>query len=212
MAHTAIGIFHERAHAEAAVHSLMDNGFRRDKMDIAFSDPGESRGDVTDENATLNSKIGKFFLEVFKGDGDQALRYAAVAQRGVVIAVQADFYSDAQKAAALMDSCGAIDVEQESRIVEDGMTRSDRTLQSSKAVAKEKESLETSADAAAEYSNRQPATNSDDRRTGAYTMHSRIVERPINEDVRLREEQIWIERNETDQPDSGAALDEEQKV
>jgi hypothetical protein len=199
MSHTAIGIFRERAQAEAAVHALMDSGFRRDKMDIAFPDPNgnDNRGDTTDENSSLDSKIGRFFLDAFKGDANQALKYAAVGQRGVVIALQADFYADAQKAAAIMDQCGAVNVEQEGRVVEDSMTRSDRTFQRKEDVAREKHALESAADAAA--ADRAPTVSGEERiSTDEYTIHSRVVERPAADDQRIRDEQTWIERKQVD--------------
>lgn len=194
MAHTAIGIFREQTQAEAAVHKLMDNGFRRDKMDIALPDPNESRGDTTDENSTLNSKIGRFFIDVFQGDSNTALKYAAVAQRGVVIAVQGEFYADARKAAAIMDECGAVDVEREGRVLDDAMTRSDRTLQSQQRHDEIKQDLEASADAA---DVRQRSAEHHERvNTGEYAIHTRIVDRPVGGGFRVREEETRIERNE----------------
>jgi hypothetical protein len=205
MSHTSIGIFREQTQAETAVHHLMDGGFAREKMDISFPDPKESRGDVTDENGVLDSKVGRFFLEVFSGDANQALRYGAVAQRGVIIAVQSDFYADALKAAQIMDECGAINVDEEARLVEDSMTRSDRTLLDRKQVEEQKKQMEASIDSTPGHENTRTVQPDERGHIAPYTLHTRIVDRPIGGDYRLREEEIWVERSEGTLPETDAS-------
>lgn len=196
MSHTSIGIFREQTQAETAVHRLMDGGFSREKMDIAFPDPKESRGDATDENGVLDSKVGRFFLEVFSGDANQALRYGAVAQRGVIVALQCDFYADALRAAQIMDECGALNVEEESRVQEDGMTRSDRTLLDPTKVEEQRKHMEASLDSTPGHDHLRTVQPDERGHVAPYTLHTRIVDRPITGDYRVREEEIWIERAE----------------
>src|SRR5688572_14147738 len=193
MSHTSIGIFREQTQAETAVHRLMDGGFPREKMDISFPDPKESRGDTTDENGVLDSKVGRFFLEVFSGDANQALRYGAVAQRGVIVALQCDFYADALKAAQIMDECGALNMDEEARVLEDSMTRSDRTLADPGKVEEQKKHLEESTDSLPGHEHTRTVQPDERGHVAPYTLHTRIVDRPIGGDYRMREEEIWIE-------------------
>lgn len=200
MSHTSIGIFREQAQAETAVHHLMDGGFLREKMDISFPDPKESRGDATDENGVLDSKVGRFFLDVFNGDANQAFRYGAVAQRGVIVALQCDFYADALKAAQIMDECGAINVDEEARVQEDSMTRSDRTLLDPQKIEEQKKHLEASIDSTPGHEHTRTVQPDERGHVAPYTLHTRIVDRPIGGDYRIREEEIWAERTESIDP------------
>jgi hypothetical protein len=210
MSHTSIGIFREQTLAETAVHRLMDSGFSREKMDISFPDPKESRGDATDENGVFDSKVGRFFLEIFFGDANQALRYAAVGQRGVIVAVQSDFYADALKAAGIMDECGAVNVDEEARVLEDSMTRSDRTLLNSKKVEEQKKHFEASTESHPAHEHTRTVEPDERGHAAPYTLHSRIVDRPIGGDYRVREEEIWIERaDEQNVPGEGTEKDKE---
>jgi hypothetical protein len=210
MSHTSIGIFREQTQAETAVHKLMDSGFNREKMDISFPDPKESRGDATDENGVLDSKVGRFFLEVFSGDANQALRYAAVAQRGVIVAVQCDFYAEALKAAGIMDACGAINVDEEARVLENSMTRSDRTMQDSKKVEEQKRHFESSIESSPAHEHTRTVEPDERAHVPPYTLHSRIIDRPIGGEYRLRQEEIWLERSEGEEsPDQRTETNEE---
>jgi len=210
MSHTSIGIFPEQVQAETAVHRLMDGGFSREKMDISFPDPKESRGDTTDENGVLNSKVGRFFMEVFAGDANQALRYAAVAQRGVIVAVQCDFYADALKAAGIMDACGAVNVDEEARVLEDAMTRSDRTSLESKKVEEQKKHFDASTESNLAHEHVRTVQPDERGHAAPYTLHTRIVDRPIGGEYRVREEEIWIESpGDAELPGQGTGKDEE---
>lgn len=137
MAQTVIGIFDYNTQAETAVEMLVAKGFNREKIDVSTQEQTAGRGDVTDEVNTLNSSIGRFFQRVFE-DADQALKYAAVAQQGAVVAVQSDDYSESLKAADILDACGALNVDERSRMLEDSWTRDERTSGYSK-----KEDVET---------------------------------------------------------------------
>jgi hypothetical protein len=210
MSHTSIGIFREQSQAETAVHRLMDGGFGREKMDISFPDPKESSGDPTDENGVLDSKVGRFFMEVFQGDANQALRYAAVAQRGVIVAAQCDFYAEALKAAGIMDECGAVNIDEEARVLEDAMTRADRTMTDPKKVEEQKKHVEKSIESHPTHEHTRTVEPDERGHAAPYTLHSRIVDRPIGGDYRIREEEIWIERTgELEVPGEGTATGEE---
>jgi hypothetical protein len=126
MAQTVIGIFDSNTQAETAAEMLAVNGFSRERIDVSVPDATRGRGDVTDEVNTLNSSIGRFFQRVF-ADADQALRYAAVAQQGAVVAVQSENLPEAERIADLLDRCGAINVDERLRTLEDSWTRDDRT-------------------------------------------------------------------------------------
>lgn len=126
MAQTVIGIFENDTQANAAVERLKAEGFSRESMNIYLQEETAGRGDVSDEKNTLDTKIGKYFRGVFENTND-ALRYAAVAQQGAVVSLHTDTYGDALRAANFMDAYGAINVDERSVMLEDSLTREDRT-------------------------------------------------------------------------------------
>ena len=195
MAQTVIGIFQKNAEAQDAFARLVAQGFDRANINMAVPDPDESRGDATDEKNTMGSKIGNFFRSIF-ADTDEALRYAAVAQRGVTMAVHAETYEEAERIADILDACGALNIDESARVLEDSMTREDRKYNLKQGddelnTPAPDFNTRTSSNIAADSEREVPE---DKRAKPVVRLRTRIVETPIGSNVRLREEQIWLEK------------------
>lgn len=121
-----IGIFDNKTEADAAVTKLIGQNFNREYIDVSIPEKHQGRGDITDENATLESKTASYFSRIFQQEADVA-KYAAVAQQGVIVAVQTQNYTDATLAADILDEAGAINVDERIKVLEDSLTRADRT-------------------------------------------------------------------------------------
>jgi hypothetical protein len=206
MVQTVIGIFNDSSNAEWAVHSLMDNNFDREHIDISLPpDPSETRGDATDENGVLDSKIGKYFLNVFE-DTQLAMKYATVAQRGTVIAVLTNDYPSAVLAAGILDTCGALNIDEHFKVQDDGMTRDDRRAEAR--VAHSATSLEPDPDLSRERSPSSGSTISSpsgpSRETipGTTITRSRIVHRKTDDAIHIKED-TWVDRKSLDDLDEG---------
>jgi hypothetical protein len=206
MVQTVIGIFDGSGQAECAVHNLMDNNFDREHIDVSLPpDPAETRGDGTDENGVLGSKLGKYFINVF-GDTQLAMKYATVAQRGTVIAVLTHNYNEAVKAANILDECGALNVDEQFRVLDDAMTRSDRRAEAR--VAKTQLNSEPDSDMSKE---RSPSLDSSvstpqgvhrEGIPGSVITRSRIVHKSTNDEIHIKEDS-WIDRKSLDDLDEG---------
>ena len=206
MVQTVIGIFNDSGNAECAVHGLMDNNFDREHIDISLPpDPAETRGDGTDENGVLDSKVGRYFLNVF-GDTQLAMKYATVAQRGTVIAVLTHNYNDAVKAANILDECGALNVDEQFRVLDDGMTRSDRRMESR--AAKTELNSEPDAEISKDRSPSLDSTVSSPQGVsregipGMVMTRSRIVHKTTGDEIHIKED-TWIDRRSLDDLDEG---------
>ena len=195
MEQIVIGIFDTSSQAEAAVETLMAANFSIDNMDVSDQTALRERGDVTDES-TLNSSIGKFFTNIFNNSND-ALRYAAVAQQGIVIAIQVNDYNEAVRAADILDQCGAINVDERARTLEDSWTREDRTGGYSQnrtgpsvkvypGIAEYNNNFEKPGDDKIRSEERTVETNN-------MRMQSRIIERPAGDSTRVREQETTIQ-------------------
>lgn len=207
MVQTVIGIFNEGSYAECAVHELMDNNFDREHIDVSLPPaPSETRGDGTDENGVLGSKVGRYFMNVF-GDTQIAMKYATVAQRGTVIAVLTHNYSDAVKAASILDGCGALNVDEQFRVLDDALTRDDRRAEAR--AAKTELNSEPDSEMSKE---RSPSLDSSvstpqgvnrEGIPGSVITRSRIIHKSsTNDEIHIKEDS-WIDRKSLDDLDEG---------
>src|SRR2546423_1375532 len=108
MTQTVIALFDNSNEAREAVKKLANEGFSRENIDISVNTENTELENYKDTN---ESGIGRFFRSLFGDNDDEADKYTNVAQRGgSVVTVHAMSAEDAQRAANILDSCGAIDV------------------------------------------------------------------------------------------------------
>ena len=138
------------------------------------------------------SGIRQFFDSLFGNDSDDADRYARVGSSGCsIVTVHAQSREQAERAAELLDECGAIDVDEKASQMGYTNTRNDSSNRENisndreRSIPRIQEDLEVG------------------KRTveqGGVRVRSRIVERPVEETVRLREEHVHVERQPVDRP------------
>lgn len=172
MSHTVVGIFNNVVDAEKAVDQLLSNGFNRDKVDIADH---TTRDGYTDADRSKDSdSIGGFFSSLF-GDNDESRHHTEAAEQGTVVTVHATSDKEAEKAADILDDYGTIDANDMA-----GARTETANLDSDSTIDVVEENLEVG--------KRQV-------NTGGVRVRSRIVERPVEEHVRLRSEHVDVERH-----------------
>ena len=202
-------------------------------MSSSNSGMGSSYTD-TDKRTTSGNRGGehengitRFFKNLFGDDNDEADRYARVGQHSnSIVTVHAQSSDEAERAADLLDDYGAINVnERASEYDRSGTTSgysaagvsSDRTTDS------DYDRTTANSDADTTRSNVSDATSDRDttinrieenlevgKRTverGGVRVRSRIVERPVEENIRLREERVNVERNPVDRTASRDELE-----
>lgn len=230
MAQTVIGIFDSASEAQHAVERLTSSGFLRDRVDISLhndsSHYASGQSYSADHDDGLGDKISRFFKSLFDDDNETS-KYTTVAQRGAaVVTVTAETEEEAEMAADVLDECGAVDVDERSQAYANGLwSGSDSSNMSS-----DSDNLTTrtgnmstgvsgleSDDVSMRNENWRSEDTSDRNRSipiieenlqvgkreverGSVRLRSRIVERPVEETVRLREERVSIERNPVNRP------------
>jgi uncharacterized protein (TIGR02271 family) len=237
MAKTVIGFFDNASDAQNAVQQLVDQGYSRDDIDMTS---GNNTSDVGYKNDDTENESGitRFFKSLF-GDNDEASTYSKVGSKsGSIVTVHTDSSDDAERAADLLDDCGAINVNQ--RAAEYGYASGNAnndmdTATGERAYASDRLNSDTDrtdvtdmdrenryTDRANMNADRNDRTNRDEFgkerettfqkveenlevgkktvQTGGVRVRSRIVERPVEENVRLREEHVSVERNPVDRP------------
>ncbi len=222
MALTVIGIFDQASEAQHAVDQLVKAGFSAQNIDLSaqtgpYSGEGTSGAlipdrhpntsgtateEVVDDTKDVGSGIGSFFSSLF-GDDDEDNRHkhARVADQGSVVTVHTQSEDEAGRAADILDAAGAVDVNEKAAqygYVSSGMATgaasgmtSGPTTDGSQTIQVVEENLEVGKRTV---------------ETGGVRLRSRIVERPVEEHLRLREERVTLQRTPVNRPATSADL------
>jgi stress response protein YsnF len=208
MVQTVIGIFDSSQHAQDAVQELSNSGFSSSDIDVSVHSANEYETDQyssEDKNHgdsnSIGERIARFFRSLFD-DEEDSRKYETVARRGTVVTVQASSAEEAERASKILDRFGAVDVDERAREYEGELHHA-----------------ETSSGENQNYSNgNRPYANEGRSSTsipvieeefqvgkrevqsGGLRIRSRIIERPVEESLRLREEYVNVERNPVNRP------------
>ncbi len=203
---TVVGIFDTINEAKQAVQQLETAGFERDFVDVSqasssasgtssnyTNNSGTTTEAVADADGRTKDSVGGFFSSLFGSDNDEAETYAAVTRSGhSVVTVHVDDATQAQRAASILDAAGALDVD--SKAAEYGVNNS--------YTASRTGSQATTGDAAqtAEVIEENLQVGKRTEQTGGVRLRSRIVEKPVEASVRLREEHVTVQRTPVNRP------------
>ena len=208
MAQTVVGIFDKASEAQDAVEALVNGGFSRDQIDVSTRSNDYTNDATTSSDDDNEGGISGFFKSLFgDDDDDRTNRYSTVGQRGSIVTVHAQSEDEAEQAADILDDNGAVDVDERASqygtqgygatsgvdtvntmgvndlttgttptttVVNEGETMSVPVIQENLQVGKQ--TVET----------------------GGVRVRSRIVERPVEEHLRLRSERVVVQRNPVD--------------
>ena len=228
MAQTVIGLFDSASEAQQAVQKLMAAGFVQSNVDIAAQDArqaqnlagntgstgstGGSHITSTDpgigDNTNIGDGISNFFSNLFGGDdNDDARAYTSATRSGrSVVTVHAAGADEAERARDLLDDCGAIDVHEGYAQGSYGMAGGAQGYAATGAQA-----TDTTANAGTtDNSQALPIIEENLQvgkrveQTGGARIRSRIIEKPVEESIRLREEHVNIQRRDVDRPATAA--------
>jgi uncharacterized protein (TIGR02271 family) len=189
MKQTVIGIFNDASEAKNAVEQLLENGFLRANVDISFQKSDQDQGGIR-----------TFFSSLF--ETDEANSYADVAGRsGAIVTVHAESEDEAWRAGEILDQSGAVDMSErggQSAYAASGTA----DYASSGTPVAEPAHTEATIPIIEEQLN----VGKKEVETGRTRLRSRIIERPVEESLRLREEHVHVERNTVDRPATEADL------
>lgn len=181
MKQTVIGIFNDASDAKNAVEQLLENGFLRANVDISFQKSDQDQGNIRN-----------FFGSLF--ETDEANSYAEIAGRsGAIVTVHAESEDEAWRAGEILDESGAVDM-------------SERSGQSAYAASETPVAEPAREETTIPIIEEQLNVGKKEVETGRTRLRSRIIERPVEESLRLREEHVHVERSAVDRPATEADL------
>lgn len=214
MAQTVIGIFDSANDAKNAVQQLMNNGFSDNQVDISSQSASDDYTDRRDrDDDSFGDSISNFFSNLF-GSDDDARRYSEVGSRGTIVTVHANSDQEARYAAEILDQYGTVDVDQRYSQYSSGTygaassgtlnSTTDRVDNTTNRVFEDRD--RTDIDRSIPIIEENLQVGKREVETGGVRLRSRIVERPVEENLRLRHEHVRIERNPVNRPVSASDL------
>ncbi len=203
MAQTVIGIFEKGIDAQTAVQKLESNRIPSDHIDIA--NPGSQSQVSGSTSSQSQDKVGGFFGSLFGSNKDEATKYSNVARKGWVVTVHADSKQEAEQAAKMLDECGAVDVDEKNMQYSSGTsTTATGTTGATGHVTDQPGNINRTGDINRGQSipiiEENMNVGKRQVETGGVRVRSRIVERPVEEHMRLREEHVNVQRNPVNRP------------
>ncbi len=226
MSHTVVGVFSYTSEAQEAKDYLVNNGFNSADIDIATRE-----GVADDQEEDFGDRVSNFFSNLFGGDDDDDTRnkYTEAGRKGTIVTVHARNSDEAQRAAEILDNYGANDVDSNyaDNIVGGTALGNTNTYQTNNLTDSElanrrleennlNNRLSTGDDQDTGYKNIDlpagtiPIIQEDmqvgkrEEETGGVRLRSRIVERPVEENIRLRQEHVNVERTPVNRPATDA--------
>lgn len=222
MSQTVIGIFDNENEAQQAVQNLVNRGFNREDVDLASRSSAQTSTDRTDdEDDGFGSSISNFFSSLFGSDDERTNSYSEVAKRGCTVTVHARSEAEAERAADVLDEYGAVDIDEKasqyrndfpgSNASGTGVTGtglgSDNYIGSDLNRENVTDYNRSDSDRSIPIIEENLEVGKREVESGGARIRSRIVEKPVEEHVRLRNERINVERNPVNRQASESELD-----
>jgi hypothetical protein len=198
MIRTVIGIFENTGDAENAVERLVNSGYDRGLIDVArnssaVEDQTQSAAGTCIDDETKSDRITNFFGALFD-DENETYKYSAIARdAAAVVSVQANGEREGARITEILDECGAIDVDEKAKgyhfPAPTSLERDD--FSGSDEVARQLASKDIPGE-----SRNVPVESQEKRQPGAEPKtRSRIIEGPVEEEKRLREERVAVDKS-----------------
>jgi uncharacterized protein (TIGR02271 family) len=198
MTHTVIGLFDNKNEARVAMEELVEQGFIRESIDVSDRRYDESTTGGATASATTNTSAGdsisNFFSSLFGDDETTAQSYTTLAQDAdAILTVQVDTEERARAAAEILDRHGAIDVDERAAQFQQNYAQTSGTTQNTTTnTAQNTATTEGEMSIPVIEEELQVGKRAVER--GGARIRSRIIEKPVEETLRLREEHIVVNR------------------
>ncbi len=177
--------------------------------DVLNEDRIDGRKERGDQDDGFGDSIGRFFRNLFD-NREEAEKYASAGRSNTIVSVHAASNEEAVRAADVLDTYGAIDIDE--RTTETGLYTSAAQRSSQDTDFSDERTPEGVADRGDITDKSIPVVEENlnvgkrEVESGSIRVRSRIVERPVEEQLRLREEHIYVERNPANRPATEADM------
>ena len=193
MKYTVVGLFENKEKAELAALNLREEGFDGDYVDVSSY---RNEGEYTEQNYEYHEdeKTSGFWDWLFGNDGideEDKHRYSRVGSRSAIVSVYVPEHVQAERVASLLDTYGAIDVNEKNEEL-----RGTEVNYSSANPRRLPE--DANSDVSMEVIKEDIAVGKREVEKGSIQLRSRIINKPVQEKIRLRDERVYITRKPVD--------------
>ena len=207
MSHTVVGLFNNRNEAQTAKQELTRKGFSEGNIDVSHRRTSSTATgavakteQVETAHIEVTDSVGNFFDSLFGGDETTARNYSnAAGDADAILTVHADSVEKAREAAAILDRNGAVDVDaassqhvQRNAAQTTQTTTGQNTSHADQTTARDV--AKTQGEMTIPIIEEQIQVGKREVETGGARIRSRIVEKPVEASVRLREEHVVLNR------------------
>ncbi|HEX8636581.1 MAG TPA: DUF2382 domain-containing protein, partial [Pyrinomonadaceae bacterium] len=203
MNYTVVGIFDDKSEARQAMEELVQGGFVREHIDLSEAnyagDASTTTSSTTTSNQGAGDSISNFFSNLFGGDEAQARNYTDVARDAdAILTVQADSEERARLVADIFDRNGAIDVEnraaQYSQQQFSGTNSTSGTAGTGTHGSVDTQQQNVTGETVLPVIEDELRVGKREVEHGGVRVRSRVIEKPVEEHLRLREERVVVNR------------------
>jgi uncharacterized protein (TIGR02271 family) len=196
MTHTVIGLFDNRSEAQAAMQELIQHGFVQEDIDLSNRSMADTTNNTTSADTGIGDSISNFFSSLFGDDPATAQNYTNAAyDADAILTVHVDSAQRAEEASEIFDRHGAIDIDENNARYNQQNTTSSETRRATGST-QNRANLENETAIPVIEEKLQVGKRAVER--GGARIRSRIVEKPVEANVRLREEHVVVNRRPVD--------------
>lgn len=208
MTHTVIGLFDDRRQAHTARQELIQKGFIQDNVDVSnrrISDANTTSTTVNTTGTGVGDSISNFFSSLFSGDETTARNYTnAASDADAILTVHVDSDARAREAAEILDRHGAIDVDGHlSHSSQQNVAKTSATTQNT---ATTPNTANRTGETTIPVIEEQMQVGKREVEGGGARIRSRVIEKPVEASVRLREEHVVVDRRPVNREVTNADL------
>lgn len=208
MTHTVIGLFDSKTEAQAAMRDLIAAGFAEEHIDFSnrrYADQTTGTTTTATETETTGG-ISGFFNSLF-GDTDEARNYTTAASDAeAILTIQTDSDERSRQIAEILDRNGAIDVDERSAQYQATRSQSGTTQNTTTQTATTENRTAATGDMTIPIIEEELQVGKRQVESGGVRVRSRVIEKPVEETLRLREEHVVVNRRPVDRAVTDADL------
>jgi uncharacterized protein (TIGR02271 family) len=207
-----VAVFDTYPHAERAVDDLASVGYARDSIRLTANEGATATataesgaGNAAHQHETLGERIGHFFSSLFGGHHDRTDvgDYSEAVHRGnAVVTVIAASEDEADKAADVLNASGAIDIQERAQQWRESGRAAGAPQELSGSTRGEFNASE--GETVIPVVNEELQVGKRRRDRGGVRIYTHMDESPVEEQVRLQEERVRVERRPADRPATDA--------
>lgn len=208
---TVVAVFQNASDAQAAANELKANGFSQNDIYISSDDTASTNLPRTEGTTEQEGGITGWFKRVFGGhDDEERRRYEDALQSGNAILSVDVANQDLNRVADILDRYSPVDIHRE--FGQTGTATAAQAANAPRATATAAGARTGTTRAGANEQRAIPVVEEElkvGKRAvlrGGVRVYSRVVERPVEENIRLREERVRVDRQPVDRPVNEADL------